>query len=353
MRLLKGVLSIVIIVAIAAGIFLYINSQGTENGMGTDSASQASGGAPAINEFLASNSAVLPDESGDYSDWIEVYNPTANSMNLSGYGLSDDSKSASWTFPGITLQPGGYIVVFASGKDISDKNAAYQHTNFKLNSSGGGLYLFSADGKVADKVEYDAQTENVSLGRDPQNGSQFIPFDKPTPGFSNDEAGFAAFQQSRIKQGSTLFMTEINPSNKTAYVDNKGNASDYIEIYNGGQEAVNLNGYGLSDDPAKVLKWKFPDIAIGPGEYLVVFASGDDKNSTDAAAKAIHTNFRISAYRETIVLSDPAGYILDQISLPETPPKTDYARKLGSDGAYLAEWELTTAPTPGAPSGAA
>lgn len=345
-RSLKFVLSIVIIAVVGAGIFLYINSQGT--GEGNPTASSSSGSDVIINEFLASNSGVLPDESGSYSDWMELYNPTANAVNLSGMGLSDDDKSAAWTFPGIMLQPGGYIVVFASGKGISDMEAPYQHTNFKLSSSGGGIYLFNADDEITDKIEYTAQTENVSAGRDPQDMSQVIAFDKPTPGFPNDEAGYEAFQQSRIKQGSALIMTEINPSNSTAYVDNKGNPSDYIEIYNGGQEAVNLSGYGLSDDPAKVLKWKFPDVAIGPGEYLVVFASGEDKDSTDLAAKALHTNFRISTYRESIVLSDAAGYILDQVSMPEIPPKTAYSRKLGGDGAYLPEWELTTTPTPGA-----
>jgi hypothetical protein len=236
LRIIKGVLSIVIIAAIAAGIFLYINSQGAGNGSGSVSAPAVSGETVVINEFMASSSAVLPDDYGNYSDWIEIYNPADAPADLAGYGLSDDGKNVSWTFPGITLQPKGYMVVFASGKGISDKSAAYQHTNFKLSSSGGGIYLFRPDESVADKIEYDAQTENVSSGRDPQNGSQYIAFDKPTPGFPNNDEGYAAFQQSRVKEGSKLILTEINPSNTTAFVDNKGNASDYIELYNGGQE---------------------------------------------------------------------------------------------------------------------
>lgn len=350
MKILKGVLSIVIIAAVAAGIFLYINSQGTGTGAGT--APDASGYAVVINEFLASNSAVLPDETGKYSDWIEIYNNTGDNADLSGYGLSDESKSAKWQFPGVILKPGEYMIVFASGNNVSDKNAVYQHTNFKLSSSGGGVYLFGPDGKMADKVEYDAQTENISLGRS-SDAAQFAAFDKPTPGFPNSEEGYASFLKSRIKEGSQLIITEINPLNTTAYVDNSGSASDYIELYNGSAEAINLSGYGLSDDPLKVLKWKFPEVTIGPGEYLVVFASGEDKNLTDVAAKAIHTNFRVSAYKETITLCDTAGYILDQVSIKEIPPKTAYARKIGGDGAYTAEWELTTAPSPGAQNGGA
>jgi len=348
LRILKGVLSIVIIAAVVAGIFLYVNSQGT--GTGTGVAPDAYGYAVVINEFLTSNSAVLPDETGEYSDWIEIYNASGENVDLSGYGLSDESKSAKWQFPGITLKPGEYIVVFASDKNVSDKNAVYQHTNFKLSSSGGGVYLFGPDDKIADKVEYDAQTENISLGRS-SDSSQFAAYDKPTPGFPNTEEGYASFVNSRIREGSQLIITEINPLNTTTFVDNSGSASDYIELYNGSAEAINLSGYGLSDDAVKVMKWKFPEVTIGPGEYLVVFASGEDESLTDVASKAIHTNFRVSTYNETITLCDAAGYILDRVSIKEIPPRTAYVRKIDGDGAYTAEWELTTAPSPGARNG--
>ena len=44
-----------------------------------------------------------------------------------------------------------------------------------------------------------------------------------------------------------------------------------------------LEGYGLSDDPDDMLAWKFPAVELGPGEYLVVFASGQEMCIRDSA----------------------------------------------------------------------
>ncbi len=343
----KSILAIIIIAAIAVGVFLFFNK---DQGGGIQNA-PVSGEKPVINEFLASNSAVLPDDKGKYSDWIEIYNPTANAINLAGYGLSDDNKEAKWTFPGITLQGNGYVVVFASGYDVKDTDALYQHTSFKLSASGGSIYLFDPEGNRVDNIDYMAQTENVSIGREPGNLSQLKFFDKPTPGFSNDEAGLAAFQDSRTAKQSDLMLTELMPSNTSAIADNKGAYSDYIEIYNSGSEPINLKDYGLSDDPEKVLKWKFPDITIAPGEYLVVFASGEDEKGTDLAIRAAHTNFRLAVYKETIVLSDPLGYILDQVSYKEMPQGKAYARVVGDGGAYQQQWDISDNPSPGSKNG--
>ncbi len=72
-----------------------------------------------INEIQSSNSSTFADDDGDYSDWIELYNARDETVNLSGFGLSDNlSKPYKWTFPdGVELQAKSYLVIFASGKD--------------------------------------------------------------------------------------------------------------------------------------------------------------------------------------------------------------------------------------------
>ncbi len=72
-----------------------------------------------INEFMASNATTLADEDGDYEDWIELYNPTSETVDLAGWGLSDDLDAPfKWAFsPGTTIGPGAYLLVWASGKD--------------------------------------------------------------------------------------------------------------------------------------------------------------------------------------------------------------------------------------------
>lgn len=73
-----------------------------------------------LNEIVSSNVATLADEDGDYPDWIELYNRGSNPVFLSGYGLSDDTGDPfQWLLPDITMMPGEYQLIFASGKDRS------------------------------------------------------------------------------------------------------------------------------------------------------------------------------------------------------------------------------------------
>src|SRR5687768_9949991 len=78
----------------------------------------AHGVEPIISEFMPNNQRVLVDEDGDFSDWVEIHNPNANDINLEGYFLTDDPEGLEkWAFPSVTLSGGGYLVVFASGKN--------------------------------------------------------------------------------------------------------------------------------------------------------------------------------------------------------------------------------------------
>ena len=344
------VIAIVLILAVGAAVYILLSKE--QNGGDSGGADPDLSGV-VINEFMASNSGCLPDENGEYGDWIEIYNPTGQTVDLYGYGLSDSNSAApEWTFPRVRLEAGEYLVVFASGTGTIDKDALYQHAAFKLSADGGGIYLTDMAGNLIDEYEYDRQTQDVSMGRVPgTDGWQLFSAEigvGPTPGFSNDTEGRSAFEQSRVAAGTEfeLLITEVMSSNKTMLADNTGAYSDYIEIYNEGDEAMNLAGCGLSDDPAKTLKWKFPDITLEPGKYLVVYASGMGGAATDLAAGAIHTDFRISSYQETILLSDPQGLILDQVTVAEVPADNAYSRMLSGDD-YGDQWDVSNLPTPG------
>ncbi|MFY9150422.1 MAG: CotH kinase family protein [Prolixibacteraceae bacterium] len=85
---------------------------------------------------------------------------------------------------------------------------------------------------------------------------------------------FFAFQIS----GQTLRINEVMSSNGGVLPDADGDTPDWIEIYNFGNDPVNLNGYGLSDKKDELFQWVFPDFQLKPKEYLVVFASGKDRH---------------------------------------------------------------------------
>ena len=101
-----------------------------------------------ITEFVADNDGSYLDGDGDASDWIELHNTGAVPVSTDGLFLTDsDSDLAKWEFPDVTVPAGGYLVVFASGKDRSDLQGEL-HTNFSLSAGGEYLALVDTDGST-------------------------------------------------------------------------------------------------------------------------------------------------------------------------------------------------------------
>lgn len=123
---------------------------------------------PVIQEFLAQNTAGITDEDGSFSDWIEIHNPGASAVDLGGWHLTDRvDQPTMWSFPETTLEPGGYLVVFASGKNRRVPGQPL-HTNFALAASGEYLALIAPDGATRTSEfspVFPPQTANVSYGR--------------------------------------------------------------------------------------------------------------------------------------------------------------------------------------------
>lgn len=138
-----------------------------------------------ISEFMAINSKTVVDEDGDASDWIELYNPGENSVNLKGWYLTDKSDNLKkWEIPNITLAAGNYLLVFASEKKRDEPNSEL-HTNFKLSGSGEFLAIVEPDGTTISHSygeTYPAQREDISYGI---YQGQLVFFDKPTPAAEN------------------------------------------------------------------------------------------------------------------------------------------------------------------------
>jgi hypothetical protein len=137
-----------------------------------------------INEFVASNTAGLTDESGAFPDWIELFNAGDADADISGFVLSDDivDPSAGHTFADDTiLEPGGFLVVFCD-EDVADGPL---HAPFKLSSDGEDIGLFDADLQAIDTLTYEPQTADVSSARSPDGGETWTQDDTPTPGATN------------------------------------------------------------------------------------------------------------------------------------------------------------------------
>src|SRR6266852_2936859 len=89
-----------------------------------------------ISEFMASNTRTLPDEDGQFSDWIEMQNTSGTNVNLLNWVLTDSAANpGKWRLPATTLPPQNFILIFASDKDRATPGRPL-HTNFKLSADG-------------------------------------------------------------------------------------------------------------------------------------------------------------------------------------------------------------------------
>ena len=303
-------------------------------------------GALVINELMASNVTTLKDDDGDYSDWIEIYNTSSQTIDLSNYALSDDPSSpVKFRFPqGATIEPGGYYVVFASGKDREGTDGSWPHARFKLRAEGETVLLSDIQGRLLDKVTYDLLEADTSWGRSPDGTGGFTTYTQPTPGLSNTQES-ALIMDQRLTASNTLglFITEVMSSNRETSLPGVQGTYDYVEIYNASGQAVNLKGYGLSDNVKKPRKWLFPDVTIPAGGYLLVYCEAANVGmETDTVHYA---NFNLSVGGETVLLSTPDGTLIDKLIVPALYSDVSYGRTVGQSGLFY-----YSTPTPGEPN---
>lgn len=150
-------------------------------------------------------------------------------------------------------------------------------------------------------------------------------------------------QNLYFQKQSMVIITEVMSSNSLTISDGFGLSSDWIEFYNSGDEAINLQGAGLStsiDDP---MMWVFPDFEIGPNEYKVVYASGLDE--VDHSGN-LHLNFKLNAeFGETLYFTSALGTLISTIELPALGVDISYG--LNEEG----EWLYFNHPTPNEKNG--
>lgn len=173
-------------------------------GAANAAAAVGSTGTLKINEWLANPASPFVE------DFVELYNPDAQPVNLGGLFLTDrplgqafKHRIASLSF----VEGYGYRVFIADGKS----GAGPDHLNFSLAAEGGELALLRDDGTIVDQIYYTTQTAGISQGRSPNGGTRIVYFDQPTPGAGNPAASGGG--------SSTLALIPLNGTFQWKYND--------------------------------------------------------------------------------------------------------------------------------------
>lgn len=137
-----------------------------------------------INEVMNSNSSYLAQNGGEFYDWVELKNNSKENINLNEYYLTtNENNKLMYKLPEITLKPGEFYIVIASG-DENLSNNTYKHSNFKL-SETESLYLIKND-EIIDSIFIADIPTGYSMGRNDESGHYY--FNTPTP-YKNNGTG--------------------------------------------------------------------------------------------------------------------------------------------------------------------
>jgi len=259
-----------------------------------------------INEVMSSNNA-YPDANGEYYDWVELYNNGANDITLSGYHLTDRVNNTGYQFPdGTVLSGGEYLVVYCDGVGKQVGFAPFAISG----RTGEQILITDESGKVVDDVMVPALESNTSYARSSEN--QYEVSNAPTPGFENSETGLMSYLHS-ILRSANIAITEVMALNRSTLMDSDGEFSDWIELANYSDQAVELVGYFLSDRSEDSHRWAVPKLHLEPNERIVIFCSGKDKKY----ANELHTDFALDGQGETVSLFDAQGNLISSLSYPK------------------------------------
>ncbi len=316
-----------------------------------------------VTEFMASNGSSFRGPNGDYGDWIELYNNSDKTVDLTGYCLSDDaSKPHKFEFTtyndangqatAVTIAPYSYLLVYST--DVAVDGAVC--VSFGLSASGESLLFTTPDDGIIDQITFDAQQQDFSMARQYKSDGTFDPdgafaeTNLPTPGYPNTDAGRADFElnESQKQQYSTdgvydiclneilvngyhiVFRTSSSTNSQRPYDADFGS---WIELYNKGDTAFDLSGFSLTDEYSRVRKWVFPDgTSIAAKGYLVLQLEGslprDGQSESDITEeqRKLTLSFDIAASGESLFLFAPDGTLADQVDVPRSVACVSYGR---------------------------
>jgi hypothetical protein len=234
-----------------------------------------------FNEILAANRS-FTNTAGATPDWIELFNPSTNAVNLADVSVSNDPNNPrKFVFaPGTSIPANGFLFI-----DCDDQSpASTNNTGFAISASGDSLYLFNNltnGGGLLDSVTFGLQVSDFSIGRIP-DGTGTWALNAPTPNTFNIAASLDTAAGLKINEWMAA-----NP-----------NGPDWFELCNLGDHPVSLSGLFFTKD------LNTPTMSpVAPLSFIGTKADGFIQFIADKNSGADHVNFKLSKSGISIGLS--------------------------------------------------
>lgn len=130
-----------------------------------------------ITEVQQENHGTTRDEAGDADPWVELWNPSADGVDLSGWRLVDESTSQSWTFAsGTRMERHAFLLVWMDGEPLEGS----LHASFRV-SATARLHLLNPPGVTIGERDFTSPGPGRSLDFNVMD-RRFVVADQPTPG---------------------------------------------------------------------------------------------------------------------------------------------------------------------------
>ncbi len=263
-----------------------------------------------INEVLLSASQV--PYLGESTDVVEIFNRSNQVVSTAGWYLSDGEDPYSYPLPAAKLQPGESMVIPCSREE----------TGFAL-SQRDVLCLYTPQFRWASRVCCGETAEGQSIIRT-ENG--LYTTGAVSLGYANTPEGVQQFEAGRQPEG--LRISELMSANYSYLKGSYGKTSDWVELYNGGDTAVQLKEYAFGESLEELGAYPLPDIVLEPGAYCVIFLS--DKMETYQAGRQ-YLPFNLASEGAGLYLTH-GEELTDYVIIPQLPTDAAYGRAADSYG---------------------
>ena len=207
---------------------------------------------------------------------------------------------------------------------ISNSNYAYLGYRYTFADKFEKLQMYD-DGMHGDGTAGDG-VYGAIINVDARDVQYYFYAENMDAGIFSPERAEKEFHQLPVVGG--LVINEIMAGNVSAVADQNGEYDDWVELYNGNNFSLNLNGYYLSDNENELSKWTFPNVTIPANGYLIIWCDTAGNSQT-----GLHTTYRLSADQEEVYLTDPTGLVVDAVHYVNMITDNGFARVPNGTGA--------------------